>query len=65
MKKALKHGDDTSRWIRAAVIVGLGVVAMTAPTGCGGRQRGPVEQVGHDIDDAAEDVDEEVDEATE
>jgi hypothetical protein len=64
-KKSLKHADQMSRWVRAAAIVGLGIAALTAPTGCGGRQQGPLERAGHEIDDAAEDVDEEVDEATE
>jgi hypothetical protein len=64
MKKTSKYGDDTRRWQRAGVILVLGVAALTAPVACGSPQRGPMEQAGHDIDDAAEDVEEEVDEAT-
>ena len=59
------RSGETSRWVRAGAFVVLGVAALTVPTGCGEHRRGPIEQVGHDIDDTAEDVSEEVDEATE
>ena len=50
------------RWLRGAVFAVLGAAALFTPAACG-RTRGPVEQVGHDIDEAADDVSDDVDEA--
>jgi hypothetical protein len=50
------------RALRIAFVLGLVAGALGA---CGNRQRGPLEQAGHEIDDTAEDVEEAVDEASE
>jgi hypothetical protein len=65
MTSSIKQLDDGRRWLRAASIVALGLGALLAPSACGGHRRTPAEQVGHEIDDTAEDVEETVDEATE
>ncbi len=59
--------DLASRLLRAGVFLSLGVAALAAPAGCGSRHqdRDPAEQIGHDIDHAADDVSESVDEAGE
>jgi hypothetical protein len=55
--------EETNRWMRPSALV-LAAMAALAMTACG-RNRSPLEQAGHEIDDVAEDVSEEVDEATE
>lgn len=57
----------SSRLTRAFVFVSLGLASLVAPAGCGNRHqdRSPGEQIGHDIDHAADDVSESVDEAGE